>query len=327
MTTGSGSESGNVSYDFDPDCSYQVGPQKWKVGTSENTWYKDSNSTDYYFTIITQPLEAYITQPTNNQTFVKGEDDIELRGYVRDDCDLIKGAVVDFHVKKGTYDVPCSGVVDEGNGYYHCIISGSESGGWPTSYLGRWNSTMNASKVYYNSSKVYTEKDSFVLITKPVITSYSVVSNEGTSTGGWGETWQYDFTLTDDDLTISPREDRVNVSLWVNLASGWKLVNSTICTESPCSFTFIQSNDFGCVDIGTREWNITATDLYGYQDIKSSTLTVDKDDIQIIVEPSLSDSSVDREFNDVAKGYLERLRIFSLVVQSNSSRFKGLFLL
>ncbi|RLF07128.1 MAG: hypothetical protein DRJ60_03355, partial [Thermoprotei archaeon] len=301
FTTGTDNELGNVSYQFDPDCNYQVGPQKWKAGTVENDWYKDVNSTNYSFTIITQPLEAYVSEPTGGKPFVRGEDDILLRGWLEDDCRLIPNGNGEFHIVKGTTDIECTPVTDEGNGYYSCTILATDTAGWPNSYLGYWNVTFNGSKIYYNSSPVRTEENAFVLVTKPQITSYSAVSEEGSTTGGWGETWQFSFTLTDDDLTITPREDEVNVSLWVNLASGWKLLNSTICTVSPCSYTFIQEGDFACEDVGVREWNLTAIDFYGYSYNTSDTITIAKDDVQIIAEPALSDSEVDREFSDKAK--------------------------
>jgi preprotein translocase subunit SecD len=88
-----------TSSGFDPNCSFSVGPQKWKAGTTvDNDYYKATNSTEYNITIVTQSLVYVIKEPLNGVRFLKNSpnliDNIPIQVNVSDDCGLVDGADV-----------------------------------------------------------------------------------------------------------------------------------------------------------------------------------------------------------------------------------------
>ncbi len=143
---------GYCSINFDPDCSYSVGPSIWLGGTnSSDVCYKPLNSTSSTVTIYGQ-LFNNLESPPDKSVFNNG-DLVNITGDVSSDCSdegLITGATVGFAVKLNssmTWE-ECS-PVDENNGWYNCTWNSTgKTGGW---YDIRFNST----KTYYRPDYAY----------------------------------------------------------------------------------------------------------------------------------------------------------------------------
>ncbi|MEM2180983.1 MAG: hypothetical protein QXP32_09250, partial [Nitrososphaeria archaeon] len=57
---------------FDPTCSFQIGPQRWKAGiTSSNVHYKPTNSSEFRINITTVPLSFNYISPKNGKLYIK----------------------------------------------------------------------------------------------------------------------------------------------------------------------------------------------------------------------------------------------------------------
>ncbi|MCK5373076.1 MAG: hypothetical protein KAJ20_01960, partial [Candidatus Aenigmarchaeota archaeon] len=150
---------GYQTYTFKPDCTYAVGPQKWKSGLLDNLDYYSANSTEFYFNITTTPLVAILDYPTGNLTFEKGVDNILLRGNVTDDCGLVSDANVDIRVVQGGSDYAiCYPAGDETDGWYNCTIANTTHNAWP---VGWYNVTIKADKQYYNDSNTFIVENAF----------------------------------------------------------------------------------------------------------------------------------------------------------------------
>ena len=68
--------------------------------------------------------------------------------------------------------------------------------------------TFNSTRLFYNNSLTAREIEAYALATEPVLSSPSVTSTQGGSTGGWGENWNFSVNVQDDDT------DDVTVQLW-----------------------------------------------------------------------------------------------------------------
>ena len=149
-TTGSG---------FDPNCLFAIGPQRWKVGTTDdNSYYKAANSTEYYITIVTSPLAYNIKEPISGEKFRKNPpnliDDILIRLNVTDDCGLIAADDVNIYAERGSIVKEC--LSPDGAGDYNCTIPNTTIDSDPTWEYGYWNLSVNATKANYNSSMTST---------------------------------------------------------------------------------------------------------------------------------------------------------------------------
>jgi hypothetical protein len=280
---------------LNPDCTYSIGPQKWKASSvSGYSWYKTVNSSDFYFNITTVKLSTALELP-NNITRVRTVDNILLRGNVSDECPtLVTGASPIFKVERSgiTYFTcpPDSIAYDEANGYYNCTVPNSSTSGWST---GWYNVTMEASKDYHNSSDVYTKENSFRLVTVPKIQNPVISTSSkggGLSDFGWGETWTFKIDVQDED------NDNLNVSLWVNLTGDWQLFNSTYDSGAAHTVEFTGHN-FTCSNIGTRQYKFNVTDIYAYENETSGTLEIIADDTTTYPHVG-DDTQIDREWND-----------------------------
>ncbi|MCK4496686.1 MAG: hypothetical protein KAU24_00705, partial [Candidatus Aenigmarchaeota archaeon] len=78
--------SGHLNYNFNPDCTYGFGPQKWIGGTYNDSCYEDKNSSasGHDFTIYGQ-LKNNIDIPTQGSNF-NVTDNITIRLNVTSDC-------------------------------------------------------------------------------------------------------------------------------------------------------------------------------------------------------------------------------------------------
>jgi len=285
--------SGYVYISIPIDCSFTVGPQWWKAGNVGETAWKNTNSTNFTYIVVTEHLSANITYP-DGQPFRRGIDDIVLKGYVWDDCGPVEGATVVFKIPSENYE--CVNVYEEGSGYYNCTIPASATASWAT---GWHDVTIEVIKEYYNGTNV-TKVNSFYVATEPEVKlSPEYPTAEASGDGGWGEEWTFSAWVQDLDGDI------INVSLWLNLTGEFEMVNSTtLVAVSPTKISF-EGHTFDCEHIGTRNFRFYVYDVWNYDDEYQNTFTIDKDDIMVEYIAGAG-TQVNRTGNDVE---LLRLRI------------------
>jgi hypothetical protein len=269
------------------DCSFKVGPQKWIAGIKNDAYYKDTNSTTFYFTIITVNLTTNLTHPIN-KSFLRGIDDVLLVANVKDECSYVSGATVKFVLPRNNFECTAT---DLNNGTYTCLIPASTHSTWE---LGWYDVQVAVSKQYYNGTNQLFN-NSFFLATRPQFTSNPVIiTQQGTGAGGWGEIWTFQIYVKDDD------SNKVNVSLYLNLTGNWQLVNSTIISASanPQLIEFT-GHTFDCGKIGVKDVMFVATDEFNYSTNSTTTMTIEKDDTTISFVSPYS-FTIRREGNDNA---------------------------
>ena len=123
---------------------------------------------------------------------------------------------------------------DESNGNYTCTVSAGSTSTW---LLGFYNTTMNASKQYYNSSQFLQVDDGLKLVTDPFIENVIVSTSDSNNPGGWGELWTFTTSLYDSDQATYDFE-RINLSLWYYNNSAWRLLNTTLCNAPDCCLLY-----------------------------------------------------------------------------------------
>ncbi|RLG20513.1 hypothetical protein DRN74_05300, partial [Candidatus Micrarchaeota archaeon] len=284
---------GNFTINFDPDCTYGVGQQKWKGGLLENDYWKSANSTEFRVN-ITSEYKPYITRPIN-EIFLRGVDDIPLRGNLTDlaGCGGVESATVQFVVENNNYI--CS-AIEEGNGWYNCTISATTTGAWA---YGWYNVLMNATRDYYAYAESQ-QNNSFYLADDPDLSNAVVDS----STGIWGKQFVFNVTLTDLD------PDNVTVYFWIKGPGGdWRQIdNYTYVGATPgggVNIGFVWNST--CDDVGSNEFKFNATDTSGYSDeLYGGSFTVNEHVVSIFII-SGSGEQIDREGND-SKILISRVR-------------------
>jgi len=265
---------------------------------------------------VTYDLQAGIIRP-NNESFRRDMDTINYTGNVSDDCGGVAGASVEFkaypiEINPSSYCAP-GDVTDIGNGNYSCAKVPSES--WSFAYH---NLTINASKQYYNSSKIILKQDAFVIATNPQLSLITPTSRctaaecfAGDSNFGWGETWNFSAKVQDLDQGAYSFE-RMNISLWIDMGAGYQFINSTTCpgplVTGDCSsqkvITFIQK--FGCQNIGTRPYKINVSDHWTYTNESSGSITINPDSVE--TEYITSPVKVDRDTGSVNGTFVLRIK-------------------
>ncbi|MBU2101740.1 hypothetical protein KKH05_03445, partial [Patescibacteria group bacterium] len=269
------SATGYLNYSsFDPGCSgpkFGIGPQMWIAGVTGESAYKDTNLSFHpNITIWTEPLITEIIDPRNNQNYTRGVDDILIRGNVSDDCGLVNGTTVQLYSQETSTWYPCTPVNDEEDGNYNCTVLAAQHSARP---LGPYNTTINATMTNYNDSTTYKEEEAYELSTVPTASFPTVVSDEGGSTGGWGETWDFIITVQDIDA------DDLNVSLFLNNSGSYLLTNYSTCYAcSSSNATTFAAHNFSATDIGSHGFLFNVTDSRNYTVSVNSTFTVEKDD-------------------------------------------------
>jgi hypothetical protein len=275
---------------FNPDCSFAIGPQKWKAGVLDtNPFYKPTNSSEFTITIVTDPLNVNYISPKNGKIYIKSPtpaDYLILVANVTDDCGGVRGATTNFYIQRVDTIRECrsiGSVIDFNNGTYACNITNSTLNSNYELTYGYWNVSVNASKQYYNDSLTTQNTNAFYLASRPTLSTYSYYVTTGNYTSGWGDLWQFKVDVDDEDR-IGELGSLVNVSLWINKTGDWEYIGSMICTP-PCtgSDALVFTTSFSCADIGTHTFKFNATDnLFVYDNrLKSEsstqTFTVDKE--------------------------------------------------
>ncbi|MFH1473362.1 MAG: hypothetical protein ABIE55_00555, partial [Candidatus Aenigmatarchaeota archaeon] len=324
---------GYLNRTWTPNCTFEIGPQKWKATMENDGCYQDNISSEFSLNLTTYPLQVNVIQPINNQIYLRSIENILVKGNVTDDCSASLGigvvnASVIFTAEKQDIAFASSSpllctVYNESDGEYNCTILNTTHNQSEWDY-GIYNITMNATKNYYNNSATTTEQNSFTLGSEPELTSVTVSSDQGGSTGGWGETWLYSANIRDKD------SNTVNVSLWAYNLSGtsvWELLNSTSCPGALCanpttSFQTVtfDGHTFACSNLESLlsrgvTFKFNASDTLNYTNESSnSTFTLERDNTLTQFVPGDSGGSVNREgdntvslvvqIQDEDKGYI-----------------------
>ncbi|MEM5878303.1 MAG: hypothetical protein QXF12_05485, partial [Candidatus Aenigmatarchaeota archaeon] len=273
---------GNVTYRFNPSCSYDVGDQKWFAYKSGfiggDQCYNDASSSIYNLTIFGN-LINYIAIP-NGEKYNRDEQNVTIRANVTTDCPsnegLINNALVNFTIihigTSNQYSCTLGSFTNEGNGYYNCSFDTTSK---PTQW---YNIRMNSSGFQYFTPNNTVKTQAFFVSTRPVLT------NPTTSplTGGWGAPHTFSVYVRDDDNDVN------NVSLWIRCVGGgcnptdfWLAKTSLIsASSSPQQVQFVKT-DFTALDIGNWEYFFNSTDGLNSANTSINTFTIDKDTINI----------------------------------------------
>jgi uncharacterized membrane protein/5-hydroxyisourate hydrolase-like protein (transthyretin family) len=280
---------GFFNYSFNPSgCGYGVGVQRWKMGTTGNSCYKDANSSAYNVT-INASLSANVSAPvsaTYNRT-----SSATVRFEVLDECGSgVNGTAnaLGFY-GPATYSVD-AGINDQYNGTYNYSFDTTGK------TLGWYNVTANAEKAYYAPATA-ARNNSFRIATTPSLVS----PTSNITTGGWGEAWKFQVDCQDVDADV------FNVTLWKkqNDTAEWSAVESQNCS-STTGTTLDFAETFSCGEISpTSYYKFNATDSSGFgTETSQSAVTVEKDDVTLQYQLGQS-AVVDREGTGTA---LLRLR-------------------
>ncbi|MCK5020482.1 MAG: hypothetical protein KAS32_25825, partial [Candidatus Peribacteraceae bacterium] len=301
------------------DCEFVIGPQLWMAGvTADNPAYKSINSSYFDWTMVTQNISAIILDP-DGISRVRGQDNVTFRANVTDDCGAMSSVTVNFHVlQQGSPTVyeTCAPTEYEGSGIYNCTMVAGIHAAWDT---GWYNSTLDANKQYYNGTTDQMN-NSFFIATSPSITSTYAQSDEGSSTGGWGENWL--FVLTD---LVDNDGDTMNVTLWHNITGTWENANST--TTIATSSVRFEGHTFQCSDLlgqpeSQKQYNFTVVDYWNYTDEDISVFTLERDDTQshlIFVAPNTQSFYREGTNTRLLKAFINDTDIGDFAVQVGSN--------
>ncbi|MFH0929001.1 MAG: DUF87 domain-containing protein, partial [Candidatus Aenigmatarchaeota archaeon] len=291
-TTFVGGYINTTSAQFDPGCTFAIGPQMWKGGTiTPSQAYKLTNSSNYSINITTDPLLVNYFEPQGGKLYLKGLQNVTVRTNVTDDCGAVPGATLTFisqqlsaspQNKECVADqTPNGEVVYEGSGNYSCIFRNDthDSDTWNYGYV---NVTVQADKQYYNSSAMNLDTGSYYLSSEPMIT---IGAPYGASSNAWGDGWTFPVSNIVDPDMAGEIGSTINVSLWLNLTGDWESYGSKICVPSTgnCSggLLYFDGINFMCnrtySDVGTNYYKFNITDNFDYNDSDSSSFAITTD--------------------------------------------------
>ncbi|RLB79397.1 MAG: hypothetical protein DRH17_13860, partial [Deltaproteobacteria bacterium] len=288
---------GHASVEFDPGCSYSVGPQTWYAMVTDG--YYENNVTPYNLTVIIHSdININLESPLGME-YMNGTN-VTVRFNITDDCgNLIDNADVTINMthEDTEQEFSCAPVIreeDEGGtaGWYNCTFN--TSGMPPQEYT----LTITANKTWYNfenrADPYLAGFTGFFIETRPALSMPMInTSVDGFETGGWGEHFNFSVLVTDDD------GDSVTVSLYKRTWTGsgwsaWTEVTSTLfCQNCNSSLVYYAENPETynpATDLGTWQFNFTAYDEANspraggatyYTQIMGYNYTVEKDDIHI----------------------------------------------
>ncbi len=157
-------EDGNVTLNYNPNCSISVGENNWKANYTGNC-YKNKESSTYSFTVI-GTLTGNILEPSNS-TYSQG-DTLPISFNLTDECsNPVLGATLNFSVN-GT---ECAATTEEGNGIYNSSWSSTAKS------VGDYTIQVNLTKMNYlsNSTNWYSK---FYLSEGPPIITISLTNDK-----------------------------------------------------------------------------------------------------------------------------------------------------
>ncbi|RLI90751.1 MAG: hypothetical protein DRO89_05290, partial [Candidatus Altiarchaeales archaeon] len=255
---------GQAVYNFNPNCSYNIGNQTWLGGIIDSCYF-EVNTTSNFTVSVVGSLSNNINIP-NGEEYLRGENNVTINATVLDDCNnAVSDATVNFTVFKGGTEFYCDSITNLGNGNYSCEFNTT---GMDTQW---WNITMFSNRTGHNNGEKLKE-DAFWVETKPVLDNPNVTPK----TGGWGETFTFTVNLTDEDY------DWMTVRYWIKKQGGnWQSPESQQKQGINQTAQFVK-NDFSTGDMGnwTVKFNVTEDDSWT-DETSSINFTVEKDDVEI----------------------------------------------
>ncbi|MCK5019501.1 MAG: hypothetical protein KAS32_20750, partial [Candidatus Peribacteraceae bacterium] len=275
---------GYVNNSLDPDCSYDIGLQYWKIGVFNNNNFKDTNITGtlslYNITLNTNLSGTIITpwgQAVKRATGVN----VEINFNISDECGNGVGTASSVTLDiTGQQNYPIvAGITDEDNGSYFYNWSTTV----PDKPLGVYNITATMDKTYYSTMNV-TKVDAFILATGPELdyrTPPLIVSDDY----GWGETFTFRMRCRDTE------NDVFNVSLWYrnNQSASWQHLETNPCSTTGTDWNYsvsFSTSYFNCSDItpfnDNSSYKFNATDGWDFtHELSPNNFTIIKDDVLV----------------------------------------------
>ncbi|UCC91586.1 MAG: hypothetical protein JSV39_04745 [Candidatus Aenigmatarchaeota archaeon] len=274
---------GNITYNFDPNCSadpgpeYSVGEQKWyaKVNSSEQCYY--ANESSVFNLSVMGDFNLSVLQPDGDTNYTWGDLVYHL-AKVLDDC----GNNVDYVTPLFNASTP--GYSDNftatgiGGGVYQANWdSTGAKEGW-------YNVTFIVNKTnYYDNQTTIEPPNTFYLETIPILEFANVSYRQE----GWGRKFNFTVNVTDEV------GDNVTIEFYAMKSGGaWNQIGNEINCTSCSNFTAEWETNFTCGDIGTWFFRFTATDQNGnYDETRvadgeyvgdDNSFLLQKDDIQIL---------------------------------------------
>jgi hypothetical protein len=297
--TANTTSNGNLSYNFVPDCNYSVGLQKWFGGAINDSYSKDSNSSNHTFTVYGW-LNNSILRPNGSVPAYRyyTNDNVTVDFNIKDDVagaecgDNITDANVSVRIWHDAFEEYCSPVFNWSSGIYNCTWNIS------TNPSGWYNITVWSNKSLYNSQTRTRVNAFFHQVNTTLSNEYTdQLSVVWGSDSGKSQITFY-VNVTDDD-------DNVTLYLWESKGSAsgpWTLVSSDYCFDcqnEEKSFTRTYQYCPSPNEVGEWYWKINSTDDHGgVVETSVGTFNVTKRDI-IFREMNGSDSDVNRTFNNI----------------------------
>ncbi|RLF33979.1 MAG: hypothetical protein DRN08_05045, partial [Thermoplasmata archaeon] len=247
---------GNITYEFDPNCSYQTGIQYWKARVVNDVCYKNSPEIEDTFTIIGQ-LKNNLTLPVNGSEWnitnlipVNFTTLSDCSDYIASENPVTSTDTESIELSlDGTSWESCS-AEDSGSGWVNCTFNSTDhSEGW-------WDVRLNTSKQYFNdNSSTYTNR--FWLENKNTTTDNQTIwiynsSSEWeqlTYPAGWTRLYNYTIDIYDvegDTINCSLFISKDNKNTWIYKGSQLIHGNPGAPTQTTCNVTI---NDFDCSDM------------------------------------------------------------------------------
>ncbi|MCK5015616.1 MAG: hypothetical protein KAS32_00975, partial [Candidatus Peribacteraceae bacterium] len=257
---GTTNSSGHFSYDLEPDCTYEVGPQKWKVDLQNDECYYDVSSSPPNFTVnVAGQLKTTIDVP-EYQSEYQTTTQIPIRFNVTSDCSNENRindteTSVELYSPSAAYETctPRNNETGSNAGYYNCTWDSTDK------TTGMWGIRLNASKGNYTSNSTLYLQMINLTNAAPTYNSMDVTPDQA----GWGTLFNFTINVTDAD------DDPVNCTLLVTTNDGasWE-DRGSMNVASGVGWCWIEVTDFSCPDIGTDNWyKFTLDD--GYISIES----------------------------------------------------------
>ncbi|MCK4497207.1 MAG: hypothetical protein KAU24_03370, partial [Candidatus Aenigmarchaeota archaeon] len=257
---------------FNPGCShpiftyYRVGNQDWIAGVTDSC-YENINLSVNYSLNIKGTLHNEIDLPPLGTTYERVNENISVRGVVRDDClnTLLEANVTfNFTHEGGTeYDCwPTTNITI----YYECTRN-------TTGMFARWYNTTMYANYTDHYDNITTKGDHFFIKTKPFLYNATALIDPG----GWGERFYFFVNITDEDL------DNVTVNLYTKKygAASWGSPKNSTWIEAPVNESVVLSwRDDTCDNIDTWEFYFEGTDNRSLSNVsKTYNFTVEKDEV------------------------------------------------
>ncbi|MFC2143462.1 helicase HerA domain-containing protein [Candidatus Aenigmatarchaeota archaeon] len=299
---------GHLRLYFNPTGDYNPGRQNWTGGVNKDNCYYSMNVTDINGNVslmnvtVMADMTISLTTPSPGYNVLRGRNVTFIANIIDDLSVAVTGAspVNLTLLNNNSQQYNCSYVSDEGGGDYRCEINTSNPEVMPARF---YNLSIIAQKPYHNNETQIIENSIFIE-TKPQMTNNNVTSDQGGTTGGWGETWYFNVTITDEDLD--------NVTLYLQLkkytdpASSWTTRNTSSYANNPdlrgpinntITLTYKNPSIFRD-EQGVWEYKFIAEDQKFYNSTTTpANFTIEKNDVTITIDDGDA-SSTFRHTND-----------------------------